>query len=798
MTSHSRLLAVGVLLAGCVLQAAVPTLKELSPRGAQRGKTFALYLRGENLTQAAQVQSTLPAVFSRLTLSKDPATESNQASMTPNSSLPYMVTLKSDAPTGLYPIRIVSPDGISNVLLFSVGDLPEVDEAEAKAKSPKVTNDQAKEAQRVTVPVTINGTLEGPASDIDNYVFTAKAGQKLVFEVEARRAGSAIDPAIEIYDATGKELAKNDDAPGLGVDSRLTYTFAKAGDYRVTVHDSKYSQQGQNFYRLHIGRYDYADAIFPLGWRRGEHVDVALFGGNLEQPVKIAPDFSAKSAVIGVRVPGSPSLPLQFALSDQPEVLEVESGGPMALVEGTIVNGRIGKAAEVDNFTLAVTPGQSWVIDLAGASLGTSRLNALVTVNDEKGKKIGVGDDTDGNDLVLPFTVPKDVHQVTVKVEDLLRRGGPAYGYRLKATQAHPDFTVDIATPFLNVPAGGTAAINVDIQRRGYDGEITLELQGLPPGFSWAGGHVVSEAAEQSFNNENAGRRRARSVITVTADPDIKPVAAELTIVGEAVTREGVIRRTASGPGMVTLVRGNNQRPFTAPWLDMQLPMAVTAALPVKLASTVPLVRIAQGFEFPIEYRITRGAAMKGDVKAYQRINANVGNLRILKGPPGKNADNGIFLLNTNFATPVSTFDATVQADVEIDGKTETIFSPTVVVQIVPGYEVQLQQNNIEVTPGGKVNVSGRVRREPTFEGGAIRVQVEDLPDGVKCALVEVPAGQREFTLACEAAAGAKPGSFPVRIASTAPETGRTQKADYKIADLDGKLVISGTARASQ
>jgi hypothetical protein len=108
----------------------------------------------------------------------------------------------------------------------------------------------------------------------------------------------------------------------------------------------------------------------------------------------------------------------------------------MALVEGTIVNGRIAKAAEVDNFTLAVTPGQSWVIDLAGASLGTSRLNALVTVNDEKGKKIAVGDDTDGNDLVLPFTVPKDVHQVTVLVEDLLKRGGPA-GYRL-ATQAHP------------------------------------------------------------------------------------------------------------------------------------------------------------------------------------------------------------------------------------------------------------------------------------------------------------------------------------------------------------------------
>ena len=36
---------------------------------------------------------------------------------------------------------------------------------------------------------------------VDNYTFTAKAGQKLVFEVEARRAGSGVDPAIEIFDA---------------------------------------------------------------------------------------------------------------------------------------------------------------------------------------------------------------------------------------------------------------------------------------------------------------------------------------------------------------------------------------------------------------------------------------------------------------------------------------------------------------------------------------------------------------------------------------------------------------------
>ncbi|MBM3275997.1 MAG: PPC domain-containing protein, partial [Candidatus Sericytochromatia bacterium] len=226
------------------LAAAPPVLQELLPRGGQRGKIFTLYLRGENLPPDAQIRSTLPASFSRLTLSKDPLSEAGSAR--PNSVLPFLVTLKPEAPTGFYPIRITSSEGISNVLLFSVGDLPEIEEAESR-------NPKLKDPQAIVVPAVVNGTLG--AADIDTYVFQARAGQKLVFEVEARRMGSAIDPAIEITGPGGKELASNDDAPALGVDSRVEVAFARAGEYRVRVHDTKYSDQAQNFYRLKIGSY---------------------------------------------------------------------------------------------------------------------------------------------------------------------------------------------------------------------------------------------------------------------------------------------------------------------------------------------------------------------------------------------------------------------------------------------------------------------------------------------------------------------------------------------------------------
>ena len=67
--------------------------------------------------------------------------------------------------------------------------------------------------------------------------------------------------------------------PG-GVDARVDVTFREDGDYYVAVHDSKFSSQAQNFYRLKIGSFAYADGIFPLGWKRGADVEVELFGGN--------------------------------------------------------------------------------------------------------------------------------------------------------------------------------------------------------------------------------------------------------------------------------------------------------------------------------------------------------------------------------------------------------------------------------------------------------------------------------------------------------------------------------------
>ena len=756
-----------------------PVIRGIHPHGARNGTMVQLSFRGDGLTASTKVQSSIPGVVSRLVTKTA-------------GELAVLVEVAKDARPGLYPVRVANEDGMSNVMLFAVGMFPEVEEKEIE--QPKPGNGTVETAEALPVPVVVNGTLT--AADIDVYSFNAKAGEKLVFEVEARRAGSAIDPHLEVLDAAGKVLAQNDDAAGLGVDSRVEVKFAKAGSYRVRIRDSRYSDQVQNFYRLKIGAFAFADGIFPLGGRRGEPLEISFVGGNLTAPVKFAKKLDGAGLFQQVALPGSAALPVVLAVSDKPE--EMEPAGVAMLKPDVIMNGRISKPGEIDRYTLAVQPGQQWVLELTAASLGTSQLDAILTVFDAKGKKLFSRDDIATADPTLPFTVPEGVQEITVAVEDVLGRGGPSFGYRLEARRHAPDFVAEIVTPFVNVPVGGTASVAVQIQRRGFDGPIRVTIPNLPPGFVVAGGHVPSEAAAQSPFTEGAGFRGARTILTITAPAGAPVQSLELKVLASAETSGGRIERYALGAGMVTPVRGDKQKVQTAQWLGMQLPMTLAKAVPVNLTVPVSAVRISQGFEYPLQYMaaVTPGGKLRGKVNN-QMVGA-LGNMRILAGPPGKSPESGSVLVASNFSSPITTFDMIFESEAEIDGRVVSITSPAVSIEIVPGYAIALESTALAVMPGKKMEVRGTVSREPTFEGSTLRVQTEDLPDNVKCGAAEVAEDQRSFVLSCEASAEAVPGDYDIRVTSVAPNVGRKQKADYKISDIDAKLKIGKTERAAR
>ena len=160
-----------------------------------------------------------------------------------------------------------------------MGQWPEVAERE-----PNNTPDQA---QEVHFPVTVNGRID-PAEDVDVFRFHAEAGRTLIFEVTAARLGSPLDSLLSLQDATGRELAVNDDFNGK--DSLLTFTVPATGDYFLVLRDLNYHGGSDYRYRLAMGELPYVTSVFPMGGPPGSTLPLALTGINLDasRPVSVS------------------------------------------------------------------------------------------------------------------------------------------------------------------------------------------------------------------------------------------------------------------------------------------------------------------------------------------------------------------------------------------------------------------------------------------------------------------------------------------------------------------------------
>lgn len=800
--------------------AAAPELTELEPRGAQRGKSFTLTIVGKDLPEGAKVLSNLPATFTPLTPSEE--------KMAAGHKLPFLVELKADAPIGPYPIRIQTPDGISNILLFTVGAFPEIIEDESKPESREHSNDSIETAQHIEAPVTVNGTLNGP--DRDYYRIHARQGERLVFEVEARRIGSAIDPVLSIVDASGKQVARSDDAPALGMDSRLNVTLPREGDYYAIVHDARFSRQAQNFYRLKVGNFPYAEGIFPLGWKRGEKIDVEFFGGSLPAPVKMAADLSGinpKLEFTRLNVPGEAgSLPFLFVVGDLPEKLEPAHGAdePVALEPATVMNGRISKPGEVDRYKLAVSPADHWVLELRARGLGYSRLDGVVSIFDTKGKKLAsAGDKPPKEDVFsllsagrtssdpwLDFTASKDTREVIVTVEDLLQRGGPAFAYRLVARQQPPDFTLTVLDPYVNVPAQGTGSVNVSVNRHGFVWPIQLSIPGLGDDYIVQGGHIPGEWKDDAYSISRRG------MLTITAKPGAPPMKlTELAVWGEGKAGDGaIVRRKAQCLGMITEVAGGtgitdaegreNQSPFVAPWLGFDLSVVVAKEESGKIEPEAPRVlRLVQGTGYSLKW------SFKGrnpDARPPENVSADVpspagAEIQVRRAKTEKKeekyAPQGEFSVLTTTHSSPEKYDLLLFGESK-DGEGEALLTPAITLEIVQGYSVAAPKEPFALQPGGKAELVGAFHREPEFTK-PVSIKAEYLPAHVTCRPAEVQSVGSEYRMSCEADASAKPGEYEFQLTPASVVVGLDQReAPYSIPPVTAKLIISETKQAAR
>ena len=669
------------LIASASSLLAQPVITDLQPRGAQKGKPFTLTVVGRNLGEGAKIRSTMPASFTLLTPDQPAPTQPTPGGpmQAEGRYVTFLVEPTADVAVGVYPIRVVTGDGISNIQLLTVGAFPELTEDESRSGALPNSNDTAETAQPLPAPpFTLNGTLRGPERDM--FRLSGKAGEKRVIEVEARRSGSAIDPLLEVLDPSGKVIARSEDAPLVGLDARVDVAFPKDGDYFIVVRDARFSTQTVNFYRLKIGSYAYPRDVFPLGGKRGELVEVSLGTEKITVDLRNA-GSNVRQAF--VNMPGSPALPVPFAVGDDPEVNA--PAGDAAISVPVTINARLAEARQVDRYTMRVPPTRAMTFRVQARELGTSKLMAVITVRDEKGNVLGrSGDEPLAEDLynvnqsrtagdpILRVQPPAGVEQVTVTIEDLALRGGPNYAYRLNVQPVAHDFRVILNSAFVNVPAEGSVAVPVTVQRQGFDDEIQLRVTNAPKGLRVEGGYVVAGQVVK----ETSQNRNSRGVLILTAEPGETLESLELMVEGVGKLPDGsAIVRKAEGPGMIVNVAGateqgavDRQRTLTAPWMGLDLVTAPTKARAAKLEVTMlERTRMEEGDQMKFRWKwILREPtqALPRAVSAEMVGSADIRVIDMQVDP--KDSSAGTFLITTTKLTRPSNYDVYITGRLNI------------------------------------------------------------------------------------------------------------------------------------
>jgi hypothetical protein len=476
----------------------------------------------------------------------------------------FRIAIPADAQPGTVEIRTIGKYGISGARLFAVSKgLTEVLEKEP--------NDTAATAQKVPIDCAINGRSDNDGDDF--FRFPARKGQRIVLDCQALRLDSTLRAALVISDAAGKELARS--TPYYQrTDPLLDFVAPADGDYLVQLHDATYA--GGQPYRLIISTRPHVENVFPLAVQPGESTTLTVLGRNLpgSKPLlggkvldqdleQLSFPFTAlkedershdrfdfffhpgasSAKMRGFQffpkeLPGALT-PVTLVHAEAPVTQEREPNDSAEKAQEiklpTVVCGRFDRPGDADWYTFTAKAGESIRVDLLCERLELPG-DPFVLITDDKGREITQFDDhgISYNALALynrdpfgTFNVPAN-GRYRLLVQERYRNGGPRYQYVLHLGKATPDlFPVafhetnpDPTCPLLR--RGGSAFLEVCLNRRDFNDPVVIEAKGLPPGVSCPPVHVgpgrqfanvVFTAAEDAKDWAGAFRLEATAMI---------------------------------------------------------------------------------------------------------------------------------------------------------------------------------------------------------------------------------------------------------------------------------------------
>jgi hypothetical protein len=531
----------------------LPRLLSISPMGGQVGTSFDATIAAEHMEDPG------PLIFQHPGIQATAKVDA-QGKPIPNQ---YSIAIAPDVPQGLYEARLLGRLGISSARIFSVGKLTELNQ--------KPGNTNLVNAMPLSVPSVCNAVVSSRA--VDFYSFEAAQGKRYIIQCSARGIDSKLDPVVIVGDANGTDLV----AQRTG--DTLDFVAKASGKHTIKIHELTFKGGPGYFYRLSIEE-------LPI-----------------DAPMPVYPSTRSVSAF---------SWPPN-GLSPQSPTTEQEDATFQAITLPADITGRFYPAADVDTYVFDAKQGETWWIEVASERLGRPTDPSLV-IQMEKPDKSGWSDVAELNDIASPMKPSsngyaydgppfdggstdilgkleiKETGRYRLLLSDLFggTRKDPRNIYRLIVRPAQPDFAVvswglhmelrngdrNALSKPLALRAGNTVALEVvTVRRDGFDGEIALNVDGLPQGVTAQGLKIP------------AGKMRG--VLLLSATQDAPQGLANATITASAKIGEQTVTHPMQMAQMVWPIP-DAWGEIPSPRLVSGIPVSVTTSelAPITIAPT--------------------------------------------------------------------------------------------------------------------------------------------------------------------------------------------------------------------
>jgi hypothetical protein len=408
--------AAAVLVSMASAWAAAPDIDSISPLAIQPGTATELVLSGTDLADATQLWTGFPA--------KSESLGEGRFRMT------------TDSLPGIGALRAFGSNGVSNLRFVAVDDLPST--AESKTNKTRAT------AQHIGIGHALDGRCE--ELSYDWFRFHANKGQRVSVEIVAARLGSRLDSVVRIVNAAGRELARNDDAPGWSGDSYIDFVAAETGDYFIEVRDVSYGGGSSFFYRLRIGGSPLRNSLFQTATT-----------GETRQVTEREPNDTAAKAT-------------KISIADT-------------------IEGRFGKANDRDYYEFTARKDERLEFRAATRSLG-SPCDAMLQLDSADGKRLARSNPSAADEGVLTYSFPSNgTYRLTI--EEATGAFGSSMFYRITPKPA-AGFMLTLDTDRVNVAPGKNFELKVTAVRGDHKGAVTLGLEDSPETFALTN-NVIAE-----------------------------------------------------------------------------------------------------------------------------------------------------------------------------------------------------------------------------------------------------------------------------------------------------------------